>query len=190
MLTNASVDFERNFNKAPGNANLYWPVFPHCSGPYLMPTGHFCCPVSTGHLRHPSPTAFSEFLCPTPHWRSLPTSGHVEIAGSGLCLVSYQNRQRDGLLDGPPTLCYSSLGITTLSPCTEILSEIEKSFLHLFFVLSMDNLLLFSVIYLSIVALSLISLIAVWYFKECFLFRFVILGLQSQFPQIFHMVWW
>ena len=35
-------------------------------GPYLMLTAHFCCPVSTGHSRHPSPTAFSEFLCPTP----------------------------------------------------------------------------------------------------------------------------
>ena len=24
-----------------------------------------CCPVSTGHSRHPSPTAFPQFLCPT-----------------------------------------------------------------------------------------------------------------------------
>ena len=24
-----------------------------------------CCPVSTGHSHHPSPTASSEFLCPT-----------------------------------------------------------------------------------------------------------------------------
>ena len=39
-----------------------------------------CCPVSTGHSRHPSPTAFCEFLCPTPDWRSLPTPGHVEIS--------------------------------------------------------------------------------------------------------------
>ena len=37
----------------------------------------------------------------------LPTSGHVEIAGSGLCLVSRQNRQRDLLLGGPPTKCYT-----------------------------------------------------------------------------------
>ena len=49
------------------------------SGPYVMPTGLFCSPVSTGHSRHPSPTAFSEFLCQTPDWRSLPTSGRVEI---------------------------------------------------------------------------------------------------------------
>ena len=36
------------------------------TGPSLMPTGHFCCPVSTGHSRHPLPTAFREYLCPTP----------------------------------------------------------------------------------------------------------------------------
>ena len=35
-------------------------------GPYIMPTAYFCCPVSTGHSRHPSPIASSEFLCPTP----------------------------------------------------------------------------------------------------------------------------
>ena len=42
----------------------------------------FRCPVSTSSatLRRPSPTAFSEFLCPAPHWRSLPTSGRVEIS--------------------------------------------------------------------------------------------------------------
>ena len=37
MLTNASVDFERNFYKATRNANLSWSLFLHCSGPYLMP---------------------------------------------------------------------------------------------------------------------------------------------------------
>ena len=61
-------------------------------GPYLMPTGHFSRPVSTGHSRHPSPTAFSEFLCATPDWPTLPTSGRVEISSLGLCLVSRQNR--------------------------------------------------------------------------------------------------
>ena len=30
-----------------------------------MPTGHFCCPVSTSHSRHLSPTAFSQSLFPT-----------------------------------------------------------------------------------------------------------------------------
>ena len=38
------------------------------------------CPVSTGHSRHPSPTAFCGFLLPTPYARSLPTSGRVEIS--------------------------------------------------------------------------------------------------------------
>ena len=35
------------------------------------------CP---GHSRHPSPTAFSEFLCPIPTRVPLPTSGRVEIS--------------------------------------------------------------------------------------------------------------
>ena len=67
-----------------------------------------CCPVSTGHLRNPSPTASSGFLFPTPSRVPLPTSGHVDIAGSGLCLVSRHKRQRDCLLGGPPTECYNS----------------------------------------------------------------------------------
>ena len=31
-----------------------------------------CCPVSTGHSRHPSPTAFLELLCPT-LWPAFPS---------------------------------------------------------------------------------------------------------------------
>ena len=49
-------------------------------GPYLMPTAHFCCLVSTGYSRHPSPSTFFEFPCPTPTRVPLPTSGHVEIS--------------------------------------------------------------------------------------------------------------
>ena len=41
-------------------------------GPYLMPTGLFCCPLSTAPLRHPSPTAFCGFLLPTPLWPAFP----------------------------------------------------------------------------------------------------------------------
>ena len=53
------------------------------------------CPVSTGHSRHPSPTAFSWVPLSNPLTHvPLLSSGHVEIAGSGLCLVSRQNRQR------------------------------------------------------------------------------------------------
>ena len=74
------MDFQRNFYKATRNANPSWPVFPHCSGLFLMPTGHFCCPVSTGHSRHSSPTDFCEFLFPTPTGLPLPTSGRVEIS--------------------------------------------------------------------------------------------------------------
>ena len=58
-------------------------------GPYLMPTAHFCCPVSTGHSCHPSPTAFSEFLCPTPTRVPLPTSSHVEIAKTDKGIVCF-----------------------------------------------------------------------------------------------------
>ena len=46
-------------------------------GPYLMPTGLFCCPLSTRPLRHPSPTAFSEFLFPIP---SLAFPGPLPVA--------------------------------------------------------------------------------------------------------------
>ena len=65
-----------------------------------------CCPVSTPSvtLRRPSPTAFSQFLCPTlclafsSHFRS-----RRNLESKTLCLVSRQNRQRNRLLGGPPT---------------------------------------------------------------------------------------
>ena len=44
-----------------------------------MPTGHFCCSVSTGHLRHPSPTLMWVPLSNSSRV-PLPTSGHVEIS--------------------------------------------------------------------------------------------------------------
>ena len=67
------------------------------------PTG-LSAPVSTGHSRHPSPTAFLELLCTTlwlafPSW--LPVTRDLE--SKTLCLVSRQNRQRNRLLGGPPT---------------------------------------------------------------------------------------
>ena len=40
-------------------------------GPSLMPTGHFCCPVSTGQLRYHSPTAFFSVLLSNSYSRSL-----------------------------------------------------------------------------------------------------------------------
>ena len=72
-------------------------------GLYLMPTGLFCCPLSTAPLRHPSPTAFSGFLFPSLTGVPLPTSSHVEISSSSLCLVSRQNEQKDRLLGAPPS---------------------------------------------------------------------------------------
>ena len=49
-----------------------WPSLT-AAGPYLMPTGLFCCPVSTGHCPSASPFANSSsgFLLPTPDSRSL-----------------------------------------------------------------------------------------------------------------------
>ena len=72
-------------------------------GPYLIPTAHFCCPVSTGHSRRSSPTAFSQFLFPTPlaFPYLLPVTPRSRV--QTLCLVSRQNRQKDRLLGGPPT---------------------------------------------------------------------------------------
>ena len=54
------------------------------AGLYLMPTGLFCCPVSTANCPSPSPVAnsfLSAFLFPTLLSRvPLPTSGCVEIS--------------------------------------------------------------------------------------------------------------
>ena len=63
-----------------------------------------CCPVSTGHSRHSSPTAFLELLCPT-LWPAFPSyfRSRRDLESKTLCLVSRQNRQRGRLLGGPPT---------------------------------------------------------------------------------------
>ena len=49
---------------------LGMPTYPDRSSWLLWTLSHanssLCCPVSTDHSRHPSPTASSEFLCPTP----------------------------------------------------------------------------------------------------------------------------
>ena len=66
------------------------------TGLSLMPTGHFCSPVSTRHSRHPSPTAFSEFLSPTPTGLPLPTSGRVEISSPNP-LSGFVPKQTKGL---------------------------------------------------------------------------------------------
>ena len=79
-------------------------IFPHCAWTLSHADSSLCGPVSTGHSRHPSPTANFSVPFPTLFSRPLTTSGHVEIAGKKtLCLVSCQNRQRNRLLGGPPT---------------------------------------------------------------------------------------
>ena len=90
---NASVDFKRNFFKATRNANPSWPVFPYCSGPYLMPTG-----LSAVRCR----------LATRVTLRQLPSlSSLVQLVAFPYPLPvtsrSRQNRQRDRLLGGPPT---------------------------------------------------------------------------------------
>ena len=81
------------------------------SEPYLMPTGLFCCLVSTptALLPRPSPTASCGFLLPTGRLASLgpafptPLLVSSEISSPGLCLVSRQNKQLDRLLGAPPS---------------------------------------------------------------------------------------
>ena len=54
---------------------LSWPVF--LTGTELTHAdSSLCCPVSTGHSRHPSPTASSSSFGQLSARRSLPTSGH------------------------------------------------------------------------------------------------------------------
>ena len=86
------------------------------AGLYIMPTGHFCCPVSTpsATLRRPSPTAFSEFLCPTPDSLSLPTSGCVEISSSNT-LSGYAPKQTNGWSAWRTTYIVSQDSVRTLS---------------------------------------------------------------------------
>ena len=101
-LTLAWISCETS-TKLPG-----MPTYPDRSSSLLWTLSHanssLCCPVSTAHSRHPSPTAFFDFLCPTPFSRSLTHfRSRRDLESKTLCLVSRQNRQRDRLLGGPPT---------------------------------------------------------------------------------------
>ena len=86
---------------------LGMPTYTDRSSSLLWTLSHanstLCCPVSTARSvvrrQPPSSSSFVHFS----HWRSLPTSGHVEIAGPNPLSVSCQNRQRGHLLGGPPT---------------------------------------------------------------------------------------
>ena len=55
-------------------------IFPHCGWTLSHDDSSLYCPVSTGHSRHPSPTASSSCFVQLSDWRSLPTSGHAEIS--------------------------------------------------------------------------------------------------------------
>ena len=61
------------------------------------------CRLPTALLPRPSPTASSGFLLLTPLAFPYPLPVTSKIAGSGLCLVSRQNKQKERLLTGPPT---------------------------------------------------------------------------------------
>ena len=74
-----------------------WPSLT-ASGPYLMPTGLFCCPMSTANCHSASAFANSSLWVPSSNSLTgvpLSTSGCVEISSSGLCLVS-RNKQTKG----------------------------------------------------------------------------------------------
>ena len=49
---------------------------PHCGWTLSHADWSLCCPVSTGHSRHPSPTPSSSSFVQLSDRRSLPTSGH------------------------------------------------------------------------------------------------------------------
>ena len=72
LQTNADLHPSRNFHKPRGMlSHLDWSSLT-APEPYLMPTGLFCCPLSSAcPQRHPSPTAFSCFLFPT-LWLAFP----------------------------------------------------------------------------------------------------------------------
>ena len=96
-----------------------------------MPTGLFCCLVSTptATLHRPSPTAFSEFLCPTPDWRSLLTSGHVEISSPNT-LSGFASKQTKESSAWLTTYIVSHLHTTISSILRVILSIYSSFYIH------------------------------------------------------------
>ena len=98
------------------NADLSWLVFPHCSVPHLIRqvsllSGLDClCPSSLANCQLLSPF-FS-----LPDWRSLPTSGHVEIAGPKPLVWFRAKRNR--LLGGPPTAVAVMVIVVVVSEMT------------------------------------------------------------------------
>ena len=86
--------------KLPGmQTHPDWPSLT-ASGPYLMPTGLFCCLVSTAHclLRRRSPTAFSEFLLPTPLWPAFPCPLPVSSRSRAQTFVWFHTKTDKGIV--------------------------------------------------------------------------------------------
>ena len=69
-LTLACISSEISTKLLRMPTHLVWSSFT-APGLYLIPTGLFCCPVSTALLHHPSPTPFAGFLLPT-GWLAFP----------------------------------------------------------------------------------------------------------------------
>ena len=70
-LTLACISSEISTKLLGMPTHLDWSSFT-ATGPYLMPTGLFCCPLSTSNCHSASSLAnsFCGFLLPTPNWRS------------------------------------------------------------------------------------------------------------------------
>ena len=79
------------------SADSSWLVFHHCFGYHLIGLvsllSGFDCPV-----RRPSPTASLSSFVQLSDWRSLPTSGHVEISGPN-SLSGFAPKQTKGSSD-------------------------------------------------------------------------------------------
>ena len=96
-LTLAWISSEISIKLLGMPTNLDWSSLT-ATGLYLMPTGLFCCPVSTAtnyFLWVPS----SNSLIGVPFLLPVASRSRVQT----LCLVSRQNRQRNRLPGGPPT---------------------------------------------------------------------------------------
>ena len=92
-------------------AHPNWPSLT-ASGPYLMPTGLFCCPVSTVicHSASLFNNSSSVFLLPTPYWSS--SAYFRTLRAQAFVWFRAKTDHRDRLLNGPPTQCHKQNGIS------------------------------------------------------------------------------
>ena len=130
MQINASAGFQRKFYNATG-----MPTHLDSSSltalDLISSDWSLCCPVSTGHSRHPSPTAFFQSLFLTLFSRSLTYfRSRRDLESKALCLVSRQNRQRNRQLGGPATQCYNSTKWFQVLQCITNDSIKHQSFVY------------------------------------------------------------